>query len=569
MSHFNFAGINFVLLLPVNVKNTLSLNFMKMKKMYLTMLAIFAMATAFAHNVTFKVDLGTATPSANGVHVAGSFQNPAWTPGATTMTQVGATSVYQVTVVLPTGNYEFKFLNGNAWGDDETPGASCNVGNGNPNRWVSVWSDTILPAVMFGGCAPAGMNSIMLMVDMSTQAAVNDTVSVAGNFQGWSPGATIMSNWFNDSIFRAMAYVPAGDTIQYKYINGTTWPQNENVPGACAVGGNRQAIAAGDIIAGPTCFNMCGPCFVPDTFNVTIRVDLSGVCANIDSVDIAGPLNGWAGGDMMTDMGNGIWEITVRQAAPSFKFKARHFSDGSSSPNWEGGGDKEPTFSSDTVLPVRCFGADVYGPCAPKPAPADITFRVDFAQSNYTPATDIYLIGDFTGYQANAIKLNPTPGHPGVYETTVVGFCPASMNYKFVNGDVTIPANEENPGLSSCGVPNGVGGYNRYFLRPDANPHTLQFIFDSCQTIFIGVDENIVNQNVNITPNPFSTTATVDLGSDTYTMTIMDVTGRLVRQVNGATGNVVINRDGLKAGIYFMNAVNNKGQVRTAKFVIE
>jgi hypothetical protein len=564
MSHFNFAGINFVLLLPVNVKNTLSLNFMKMKKMYLTMLAVFAMATAFAQiNVTFQVDM-TGQTVGSGVYVAGGFNS--WNATANALTQVGATSIYSGVVSMPAGKHEFKFVNGTSW---ENVPNECAVGNGNGNRWVGVRGATTTAAVQFGGCAPVGQNSIQLMVDMSQLTSLDDTISVAGSFQGWSPGSTIMTDVAGDSIYRSMAYIPAGDTIQFKYINGTKWALNETVPGACAVGGNREVIATGNIIAGPVCFNMCGPCFVPDTFNVTIRVDLSGVCANIDSVDIAGPLNGWAGGDMMTDMGNGIWEITVRQAAPSFKFKARHFSDGSSSPNWEGGGDKEPSFSSDTVLPVRCFGADVYGPCAPKPAPADITFRVDFAQSNYTPATDIYLIGDFTGYQANAIKLNPTPGHPGVYETTVVGFCPASMNYKFVNGDVQIPANEENPGLSSCGVPNGVGGYNRYFLRPDANPHTLQFIFDSCQTIFIGVDENIVNQNVNITPNPFSTTAIVDLGADTYTMTIMDVTGRLVRQVNGATGNVVINRDGLKAGIYFMNAVNSKGQARTAKFVVE
>ena len=535
-----------------------------MKKVYFSMLAVFAMATAFAQiNVTFQVDMAGQTVG-SGVYVAGDFNS--WNSTANALTQVGATSIYSGVVSMPAGKHEFKFVNGSSW---ENVPNECAVGNGNGNRWVGVRSAVTTAAVQFGQCAPVGQNSIQLMVDMSQLTSLDDTISVAGSFQGWSPGSTIMTDVAGDSIYRSLAYVPAGDTIQFKYINGTTWAQNETVPGACAVGGNREVIATGNIIAGPVCFNMCGPCFVPDTFDVTIRVDLSTLCANVDSVDIAGPLNGWAGGDMMTDMGNGIWEITVRQPAPSFKFKARYFGDGSSSPNWEGGGDKEPVFSSDTTLPLRCFGADVYGACAPKPAPADITFRVDFAQSNYSPATDIYLIGDFTGYQTNAIKLDPTPGHPGVYETTVVGFCPAAMNFKFVNGDLTVTANEENPGIDSCGVPNGVGGYNRFFQRPDANPHTLQFIFDSCQTIFIGVDENLLSQTVNITPNPFSTTAVVDLGDDTYTMTIMDVTGRIVRQVNGATGNVVIDREGMKAGIYFMNAVNSKGQARTAKFVVE
>lgn len=532
-----------------------------MKKVYFSMLAMFAMVAAFAQiNVTFQVDM-TGQTVGSGVYVAGGFNS--WNSTANQLTQVGATNIYSGVVSVPAGNHEFKFVNGSSW---ESVPNQCAVGNGNGNRWVSVLSATTLPAVMFGGCAPAGMNSIMMMVDMTTQTSVNDTVSVAGSFQGWTPGATIMADWFNDSIYRAITYVTAGDTIEYKFVNGNAW---ESVPGACAVNGNRQAIANGDIITGPYCFSQCVSCFIPDTFNVTLRVDLSNVCANIDSVDIAGPLNGWAGGDMMTNAGNGIWEITVRMPEPSFKYKARFFGDGSSSPNWEGGGDKEPTFSSDTVLPVRCFGSDAYGPCVPKPAPADITFRVDFTQATVTPATDIYLIGDFTGWQSGAIKLDPSPGNPGVYETTVLNFCPAEIFYKFVNGDVQISANEEGAGLDSCGVPSGTGSFNRYFLRPDANPHTLQFIFDSCQAIFIGVDENIVNQNVNITPNPFSTTAVVDLGDDTYTMTIMDVTGRIVRQINGATGNVVINREGMKAGIYFMNAVNNKGQARTTKFVVE
>jgi hypothetical protein len=57
-----------------------------------------------------------------------------------------------------------------------------------------------------------------------------------------------MTDVAGDSIYRSMAYVPAGDTIQFKYINGTQWSQNETVPGACAVGGNREVIATGNII---------------------------------------------------------------------------------------------------------------------------------------------------------------------------------------------------------------------------------------------------------------------------------------------------------------------------------
>ncbi len=535
------------------------------------MLAVFFFGATFAqnHNLTFQVDLGSATPSTNGVHVAGSFQNPAWTPNGTQMTQVGTSSIYSVTVQVPAGNYEFKFLNGNAWGDDESIPNECNVGGGNGNRWVSVWSDTTLPAVEFGDCAPAGMNSIMFMVDMSLQTSVDDTVSVAGSFQGWSPGTTIMADWNGDSVYRALGYVMDGDTVAFKYLNGAAWGTDESVPGACAVNNNRQVIASSNMIAGPVCFAACGPCSVPDTFDVTIQVDLQNLCDTVTAVDIAGPFNGWAGGDTLTlNTTTGLYETTLRFPGPSFKYKARYFT-ANGGPNWEGGADKEPMISSDTTLPARCFGADVYGPCSPKPAPADITFRVDFTQAAVSPATEIYLIGDFTQWQTNAIQMTPMASNPGVYEAVVTNYCPAEIFYKFVNGDVNTPSNEEGAGLATCGVPSGTGSYNRYFLRPDANPHTLQFVFDSCMAINIGIDENDLAKEVKISPNPFSTSATIELGDDNYSVTIMDITGRIVRQMNGVTGNVVVERGNMKAGIYMMTVVNDKGEARTSKFVVE
>ncbi len=539
----------------------------KMKKIYMTMLTVLAFGAVFAqNNLTLRVDMAGLTVSANGVHVAGSFQG--WSPSATAMTQVGATSVYTATVSVANGNYEFKFINGDTWNDAENVPNECNVGGGNSNRWITVRGATTTADILFGGCAPTGQSSVMFLVDMSTQGSVNDTISVAGSFQGWSPGTTLMTDWFGDSIYRAMGYVTTGSTVAFKYVNGASWGVSESVPGACAVGGNRELVASSNVIAGPVCYSQCVSCFIPDTFDVTIRVDLQNVCGTLDSVEVAGDMNGWSGGDMMTNMGSGIWEITVRMPEPSFKYKVRYYVDGSSNVNWEGGADKEPVFSSDTVLPVRCLGSNVYGSCVPKPTPADITFRVDFSQSPITPASTIYLIGDFTQWQTNAIALTPMVSNPGVYETVVTGFCPAEIFFKFVNGDVAVPANEENPGLDSCGVPSGNGGFNRYFLRPDGNPHTLQFIFDSCQALYIGLDENMLAE-VAVTPNPFSTYATIDLGEGNYAVRIMDITGRLVREVKSATGTVTIDRGTMTSGVYFLTVIGNNGETRTSKFIVE
>ena len=545
-----------------------------MKKIYFTLVAaFFALATFAQNNVTFQVDMMNQTVGGS-VYVAGSFNG--WSSTANSMTQVGTSSIYTATISIAAGVTEFKFINGSSWEsvpDECAVNGGYGAGNGNGNRWVSVWSDTTLPAVLFDDCAPNGMSAIQFMVDMSTQTSISDTVSVAGSFQGWSPGATIMSDVVGDSVYRVMGYVNAGDTIAYKFLNGAAWGTDESVPGACAVNNNREVIASSNMNAGPVCFGACATCFIPDTFNVTIQVDLQNVCDTVYAVDIAGPLNGWAGGDTLTyNSSTGYYEGTFYMPEPSFQYKARYFTTSGSGPNWEGGGNKEPQFSSDTTMPARCFGSDVYGACNPKPAPADITFRVDFAQAGVTPATEIWLIADFTQWQGSPLQMMPVSGHPGVYETSVSNFCPAEMFFKFMNGDYNDPNNEEGKAgsdLENCGVASGTGAWNRYYLRPDANDHTLQFIWDSCAAIFIGIDEDFLNQEIEVNPNPFSTEATIDLGEGTYGVRVMDITGRLVQDLSNQTGVVTIYRKNMSPGMYILTVTNRYGEAKTSKFIVE
>ena len=54
------------------------------------------------------------TVSANGVHVAGSFQG--WNPGSTELLDPDGDKIYEGEVIANNGNYQYKFVNGNAWG---------------------------------------------------------------------------------------------------------------------------------------------------------------------------------------------------------------------------------------------------------------------------------------------------------------------------------------------------------------------------------------------------------------------------------------------------------------------
>ena len=542
-----------------------------MKKFYALAAALFLGVSAFAqttYSVTFQVDMGSATINSNGVHVAGSFQS--WSPSTTSLTQVGTSSIYSTTVTVNAGQLEYKFLNGNAWGDDESVPAPIQVGtNGNSNRWAVISQDTTLPAVMFGGAAPAGQKAIQFKVDMALQTVSSDSVHVAGNFQGWDPAKSQMVNF--DGVHRYIAYVGKTDSTYFKFINGNGWSVVESVPSTC------QASSAGisqgdnrfytDTLSGiyEVCYSQCGPCTVVPTYDITINVDVSSLtaCSTIDSVTLAGPINGWGGESMSDPDGDGVYSISYMGVdSGDFQFKARYHVAGAT--NWEGGGNKIVTVSSDSVVAPRCFGNDTYGPCPTTPPTADVTFIVDFTQASFTPADTIYLMGNFTQWDANAIPM-VAHSQAGQYIATVAQYCPGTMEYRFSNGDPANTSNHE-PVPMDCGVDNGVGSYNRFFART-GSADTVQHIFGACS--FISVEENALDA-VAIYPNPMTDVATIALGtSDFYTVRVMDITGRLVAGMDNAQGKVALNASEMGRGMYFVNIANSKGELRTMKVIVE
>ncbi len=106
------------------------------------------------HNVTFQVNMSNEASIASSISIAGNFQSAAgypsdWSPGSTLLTDPNQDSVYSITVQIPAGSYEFKYLNGVAWGTDESVPGACQV---NGNRALTVASDTTLDPICFGTC---------------------------------------------------------------------------------------------------------------------------------------------------------------------------------------------------------------------------------------------------------------------------------------------------------------------------------------------------------------------------------------------------------------------------------
>ncbi|GIS04551.1 MAG: hypothetical protein CM15mP107_1710 [Bacteroidota bacterium] len=177
-----------------------------------------------------------------GVHVAGDFQG--WDPSATELLDEDGDNIYEVTISGEfSGIYEYKFINGNSWGDDEQFSGDCI--NANQNREFSVISaTTVVGPFCYEECGPCVMPvNVNFMVDMSNETVSQNGVHLAGSFQGWDPSSTEMLDDDGDGVYEVSLDLNIG-TYQYKFVNGSDWSgsnnDNESVPTECNVSGNRE-----------------------------------------------------------------------------------------------------------------------------------------------------------------------------------------------------------------------------------------------------------------------------------------------------------------------------------------
>ena len=106
-------------------------------------------------NVTFQVDMGLVTAGFTTPEVNGTWNN--WCGNCNPMTDADGDGVWEATIPLTYGNYEYKY-SADTWTIQEIndPSASCT--NGNPvytNRVLNVGtSDMTLSTVCWGSCSP-------------------------------------------------------------------------------------------------------------------------------------------------------------------------------------------------------------------------------------------------------------------------------------------------------------------------------------------------------------------------------------------------------------------------------
>ena len=559
-----------------------------MKKIFtFCFVALSAMMAQAQVAVTFNVDMTGSTVDANGVHMAGNFndvnydgtaENAAyvnWNPSAIALADQG-NGIWSVTLNLVAERYEFKFINGNDWPFAEDVPPACQVEvNGNDNRFWSISgaNATESMSVCYASCAACGENAVRFRVDMTQEAAgVNPAgIFVAGDFQGWNPAGSQLIDPDGNGTFEGYFSIGAATSAQFKFINGNDWAFAEGIPADCNVAGNRVIdVVDANTVVDVICFSACGPCQAPTP--VLFRVDMTLQTVNANGPHVAGSFQGWNPGDantLMTDPdGDNIYEVTLLLQPGTYQYKfvnGAAWADGNESlpADCNVGGNREVVVATDPVVEHFCYnqcGAE----CVVDPDPADITFRVNMF--NTAPdAAGVWMIGGFTNpaWQAGAVQMTDAD-LDGVYECTVNIGGSADIQYKFMNGDVNAPVNEEGTGIINCGIANGVGGYNRLHTRTGIAEVLNTVCFDSCADCIIGVQEAMALTVLNAYPVPANEFVTLSFGqvkSAPITVRVMNNLGQVVSTQflgNLPTGNnqVRVNLEGVASGIYAIELSN-------------
>ena len=325
-------------------------------------------------NVTFQVDMsqqnGFTTPEVNG-----TFNG--WCGNCAAMTDANGDDIWEVTISLAPGTYEYKYSADN-WASQENlvAGTSCTVTNGGfTNRTITVGTTAMtLPAVCWQSCLSCSVTpapvDVTFQLDMTQQTGFT-TPELNGTFNGWCGNCIPMTDANADGVWEVtVALVPGTYEYKYSYDN---WAGSEtliaNTP--CTVTANgftNRALVVGnaDTTLATVCYASCSSCVT--TNDVTFKVNMNDYTGTFTTVYVSGSFNGWSGNaNPMTDANaDGIWEVTlpISDATIEFKFSlddwaaSEQFAGGESCTVTNGGfTNRYLAITGDVVLPITCYAS--------------------------------------------------------------------------------------------------------------------------------------------------------------------------------------------------------------------
>jgi len=497
-----------------------------------------------------------------------------------------ATRVDTVLIPQSSNPFEFRFID--TYGDGLVDGTNpdgifeatliCNWGN---------------PVILAGGGASAydpggttsnvaSWDSIVFNVDcrqpatyhvsvnMNQQTVSTNGVRIAGNFQGWNPATTPMTDANGDGIYEYTINTFVGEKIEYKFINGNAWGSDETVPLACRYNNswNRgDSISTVADTAATVCFALCYNCA-----GVTFQVDMNQVSQSFTTPEVNGLWNNWCGNcNPLTDAnGDGIWTTKLPLAigtTQEYKFSADNWAiqeqNNPAAPCTNGNATYTNRVlvipATDTVLNVvcwsQCTGCDV-----------DVTLKVNMAwekANNAISANGVHVAGDFQGWNPSGTPMTDA-NNDGIYEVTINVPANSSIQYKFINGNAW-GADESVP--SACVV---TGTWNRGATFAYGDSTLNPVCFGKCTDCMASIDEAL--QNVSLFPNPNRgqfQLARMD-ASTNVEVSILDLQGKVltVAKWNEGEESLSVDLGNFANGVYMVRLTSEEGS-RTLRVSVQ
>ena len=444
--------------------------------------------------VTLHVDMSNETVNADGVFLAGSFNG--WASDVP-MNDNGDDTWSATVGVTAMDTIEYKFKNGSDF--EGITDTDCTTGGFGNNRRLEVGNmDMEVGLVCFGSCSacPLPVAAVTFSVDMSNETLDPEGVRLAGTVTGWAD-TLMMDN--GDGTWSISLDLSAGDTIEWKFKNGSGgW---EDVSGPCTTGGfgNRRWIVPTDsTVLDTVCFKSCFACGL---VNVTLTVDIQFETVDPAGVFLAGEHNGWTDGSMW-DNGDGTWTGGFG-AVPgdTLEYKFKNGPDG-----WEGfdgdcliagnGSNRFIASDIDTAAAIVCFNQ--CEECLILDT-VEVTFRVDMTEQVVDPA-GVFLAGSFNGF-SNSPMMNMGDS----IWALVVKLAPGdTATYKFKNGVDGWEA------IAGTECTDGTFGNNRLLVAPPLHTVLDAVCFTKCSICFDPYAVNSANVSSSCINNDGSVTIVFD-----------------------------------------------------------
>ena len=344
---------------------------------------------------------------------------------------------------------------------------------------------------------------VTFMVDMSNEVVSAEGVHVAGNFQGWNPSTTTLTDDDEDGVYEVTAAVPSDlGTVQYKFLNGNAWGTDEFVPEACALVGttNRYFESEGAIELDAPCFGQCGPC---GTTTILFKVDMSNEeSINPVGVHLNGNFNGWDGtnflpmedpeGDMVYTRAITLdGDMLNPVDTAMFKFvngNAWGYDEVPEGPCADLGVRVLPLPGPDMTYELDNGVPYCYNSCESCIAPTEVTFRVDMSAEDAVSANGVSVAGSFQGWVPGQDFLLDPDGDL-IFEITM--FLPqGEYEFKFINGDNWGGDGDGN--ISNENPPEGCTWNGSRVLVVGDSPVLVQYCYNQCNAICSSENEVVV-----------------------------------------------------------------------------